>query len=102
MTDVYRDDGDDGRAAHPAVPGLRPETADEAAGTSHTVDVDGALFTLRPDGFGGTVYTWLNGPDPGYGFAASPTAGLSLADHLACIRDFLAVVDPVTGHIEDD
>lgn len=35
-----------------------------------TVDVDGELFAVGPDGRGGTSYTWLNGPNPGYGFSS--------------------------------
>jgi hypothetical protein len=32
----------------------------------------------------------------------SPTPNLSPEAHMANIRDFLALVDPTTGYIEDD
>ena len=35
-----------------------------------------------------SVYTWLSGPDPGYGFGISPTRNLSLDEHRDNIRDF--------------
>lgn len=93
---------DNGAGDREAVPGLRPETEGAADVTPLTLDVDGEMFTLRPDEFGGTDYTWLNGPNPGYGFGASPTSNLSVAEHMENIRGFLAVVDPITGYIEED
>jgi hypothetical protein len=30
-------------------------------------EVDGELFAIRPDEQGGTDYTWLSGPNNGYG-----------------------------------
>ena len=39
------------------------------------LDVDGEVFELRPDEYGGTRYSWLTGPNGGYGFATSPTPG---------------------------
>ena len=74
-------------------------TDDEAAST---LEVDGELFALSPNEFGGTDYTWLSGPNPGYGFGVSPTPNLSANEHIENIRDFLAHVDPTTGYIEDD
>lgn len=100
---IYPDNGNGDRECHPdAVPGLRPETEDEADVTSLPLEVDGEMFTLRPGEFGGTDYTWLSGPNPGYGFSMSPTPNLSLDEHRENIRDFLAMVDPTTGYIEDD
>jgi hypothetical protein len=60
------------------------------------------VFAVRPDEFGGTDYTWLNGPNKGYGFGLSPAPNRSLEEHRESIRDFLAQVDPTTGYIEDD
>jgi hypothetical protein len=102
MKAIYPDSGDGGRETHPeALPGLHP-TEGAADRTSLTLDVDGETFALRPNEFGGTDYTWLSGPNPGYGFGASPTPNLSLGEHMENIRDFLAIVDPTTGYIEDD
>jgi hypothetical protein len=103
MKAIYRDNDDGDREAHPeAVPGLRPEPEGKANVTPLMLQVDGEVFALRPNEFGGTDYTWLNGPNPGYGFGASPTANLSLDEHMENIRGFLAIVDPTTGYIEDD
>jgi hypothetical protein len=89
---------DDGEwAAVPAVDSSSM-TDDEAAST---LEVDGEVFELRPDGFGGTHYNWISGPNPGYGFSTSPTPD-SLEQHRVSIRNFLSLVDPATGYIEDD
>ncbi|MEV4772883.1 hypothetical protein [Micromonospora humida] len=84
------------------MPGLHPGTEGSAGDTSRTIEVDGETFALRANGFGGTDYTWLSGPDPGYGFGVSPTADLSPDEHARNIRGFLGMVDPGTGHIADD
>lgn len=67
--------------------------------------VDGDLFLVsRPDDRENTFdYTRLTGPDPGHGFSTG-TGGrhFDMADHLEQCRWFLWIVDPVTGHIEDD
>ncbi|MEU8184463.1 hypothetical protein AB0B85_03540 [Micromonospora sp. NPDC049044] len=101
MAEIYPDGGD-GEARTEAVPGLRPESEDAADATARTLDVDGETFALRRNECDGTDYTWLSGPNPGYGFGMSPTAGLSLDEHRENIRGFLAMVDPTTGRIEDD
>jgi hypothetical protein len=99
MKAIYPDNGDGDREA---VPGLRPETEGTADVTPLTLEVDGQMFALRPNEFDGTDYTWLNGPNPGYGFGTSPTPKLSLDEHVENIRGFLAIVDPATGYIDDD
>ncbi len=100
---IYADDGDgDRQAQRVAEPGLHPEADSVAGAASLTLDVDGEVFALRPDERGGTDYTWLSGPNPGYGFGMSPTADLSLDEHRENIRAFLAMVDRTTGFIEDD
>ncbi|WP_250006780.1 hypothetical protein [Actinoplanes sp. M2I2] len=99
MKAIYPDSGD---GDSEAVPGLQPESAGAADVASRILEVDGEVFALRPDEFGGTGYTWLSGPDPGYGFGVSPTPDLPVDEHIENIRGFLALVDPATGHIEDD
>lgn len=99
MKAFYPDDGDSDPAAEP---GVCPETEIDANAPSFTLEVDGELFAIRPDKRGGTDYTWLSGPNPGYGFGSSPTRNLSLDEHPDNIRDFLAMIDPVTGYIEED
>jgi hypothetical protein len=99
---IYPDNGDGDRTHPGAVPGVRPETQGAADVTSLTLEVDGEMFALRPNESGGTDYTWLSGPNPGYGFGVSPTPNLSPDKHMENIRDFLAIVDPTTGYIEDD
>ena len=94
MKAVYPGDGDP-----EAVPGVCPENESEADVTSFTLEVDGELFALRPDQHGGTDYTWLSGPNPGYGFSLSPTPNISLDEHRKNIREFLADIDPITGHL---
>jgi hypothetical protein len=93
---IYPDSGDGDRVTHPdAVPGLHPPEG-AADVTSFTLEVDGELFADRPNEFGGTDYSWLSGPNPGYRFGVSPTANLSLGEHMDNVRDFLAIVDPTT------
>jgi hypothetical protein len=100
---IYPDNGDGDRETNPeAAPGLRPETKDAADAMSLTLEVDGEMFVLRPNELGGTDYTWLNGPNPGYGFGVSPTPNPSLDEHTENIRGFLDIVDPTTGYIEDN
>lgn len=85
-----------------AVPAVYRGTESEPGVPSFTLEVDGELFTLRPDGHGGTDYTWRSGPNKGYGFGVSPTPTQSLDAHRENIRTFLAQIDPTTGYIEDD
>lgn len=74
--------------------------AEQDAGPATRLVCDGETFELRPDRSGGTHYAWLSGPDPAYGFTASPTVD-DLEQHRANIRSFLSMVDPETGHIEE-
>ena len=103
MKATYPDNGNGDREADPAaVPAVRPQTEVEADVTAETVEVDGEMFAFRRGEFGGTDYAWLSGPNPGYGFSFSPTPDVSLDEHRKVIRDFLTMVDPATGYIEDD
>ena len=90
---------DDGDWA--AAPGVSPSSAADSEETASTVEVDGEVFELRPDGFSGTHYSWISGPNPGYGFSMSPTSA-SAEQHWANIRNFLSMIDPATGYIGDD
>ncbi len=97
MKAAYPGDGDP-----EVVPGVCPETDSEADVTSFALEVDGEVFALRPDQFRGTDYTWLSGPNPGYGFSVSPTPNVSPDEHRENIRDFLADIDPTTGYLRED
>jgi len=92
-----------GKQADPlAVPGVYRVAESEPGVSSYTLEVDGELFGLRSDGQGGTDYTWLSGPNKGYGFGLGPMPDQSLEAHRGNIRTFLAQIDPTTGYIEDN
>jgi hypothetical protein len=92
-----------GREPDPrAVPAVYHQAEDERESTGFTLEVDGELFVLRPDEYGGTDYTWLSGPNPGYGFGESPTPDRSVDEHRESIRAFLADIDPDTGYLTED
>ncbi|MGC4964092.1 hypothetical protein [Gordonia sp. DT101] len=82
-----------------------------------TLTVDGEVFELK-DGEGSQyAYTWLTGPNEGYGYSESvhhasldpdvplpddlPESRLTLKQHIDSIRSFLSMIDPNTGYIED-
>jgi hypothetical protein len=84
-----------------------------------TLTVDGQTFTIT-ERDGGHDYNWDTGPNPGYGFAESApqTARISADDaakvrplpspptgtlghYRDSIRDFLSMIDPNTGYIEE-
>ncbi|MDQ1641958.1 MAG: hypothetical protein QOJ90_1309 [Actinomycetota bacterium] len=68
------------------------------------VEVDGEVFDVaaRRDRPGQYHFAWLSGPNPDYGFSSGASDGreMTSADIEACIRNFLAQVDPKTGYIE--
>jgi hypothetical protein len=71
-------------------------------GSTFRMEVDGELFDVRHDAGQRGLYhfSWVSGPNPGYGFssaAARPRTRTELESH---IRGFLAQVDPETGYIE--
>ena len=76
-------------------------TPDDVAASATTLECDGESFELQSDEFNGTHYRWLSGPNPGYGFSASPTTD-DVEQHWANIRSFLSMIDPETGYIEED
>lgn len=81
---------------------------EERAASARRLSCDGETFELRPEQSGGTHYTWLSGPNQGYGFTTSavlPDAEPGRIDdeeHLASIRAFLSMIDPETGYIAED
>jgi hypothetical protein len=81
---------------------------EETTASARRLSCDGETFELRPEKSGGTHYTWLSGPNPGYGFTTSavlPDAEPESTgddEHQANIRWFLSVIDPETGYIADD
>ena len=83
-----------------AFPAVNPSSAAGDEEAASTLEVDGEVFELRPDGVGGTHYSWISGPHRGYGFTMSPTSESS-AEHRANIQDFLSLIDSATGYIED-
>ena len=80
-----------------ALPDIAPE---EDASPTTRLECDGERFDLRPAECGGTHYTWVSGPNPGYGFSVSP-APADMDQHQANIRSFLSMIDPKTGYIEE-
>jgi hypothetical protein len=86
-------------------PMYRPFDGDRSGSESPTrVEVDGELFDVAPvrDRPGQYRFTWVSGPNSGYGFSAGTSDGraMSSAEMDAGIRKFLAQVDPETGYIE--
>jgi hypothetical protein len=95
--DAYDVAGRDHEGGAPR-PGIAPGAS---GGVGIRLEVDGEVFELCPDEFAGTRYTWVSGPDPGYGFSVSPTTE-AMAEHEANIRNFLSMIDPRTGYLEVD
>jgi hypothetical protein len=69
-----------------------------------SVEVDGEVFDVAAerDRPGQYRFMWVSGPNSGYGFSVGTSDGraMSSAEMEAGIRNFLAQVDPETGHIE--
>lgn len=75
--------------------------------TTFTLEIDGDQFAVRLEvdpatGYTDTGYTWLSGPNKGYGFGIGGPPNPSLEEHRQRIREFLAMVDPAAGYIKDD
>jgi hypothetical protein len=79
----------------------------DVAGSPDTLrlTVDGEVFDVMYDAArpGAYHHTRRTGPAPGYGFTSrrSDHARTTTAEHVEAIRSFLAMVDSVTGYIED-
>jgi hypothetical protein len=92
------------------MPGLYWDPADQPDPDSirtFALEVDGEQFAVRvvvdpATGYTDTGYTWLSGPNRGYGFGTGGPPNTSLEEHQQRIREFLAMVDPTTGYIEGD
>ncbi|WP_262365440.1 hypothetical protein [Gordonia sp. OPL2] len=81
-----------------------------------TLTVDGEVFELTEGEGSQYSYTWLTGPNKGYGFSESahsasldpdvplpedlPKYRLTFKQHIESIRDFLSMIDPKTGYTE--
>jgi hypothetical protein len=90
-----------------------PETGpEEDAAPTMRLSCNGETFELRPERSGGTHYTWLSGPNPGYGFTMSPILGgtgvemssregRDIEQHQTNIQKFLSMIDPETGYIAE-
>jgi hypothetical protein len=85
-----------------AVPGVAADPEIDSDVPSFTLEVESEVFAIRPDKRGGTDYTWLSGPNPGYGLGLSPARDLSLDEHRENVREFLAGIDPTTGYLRED
>ena len=85
-----------------AVPGVSPDSEIDPGAPAFTLVVDGEVFDVRADLHGGISYTWLSGPNPGYGFGVSPARERSSNEHRENVREFLADVDPTTGYLTED
>lgn len=83
-----------------------------------TLVVDGETFRVRVQPDGGCHYSWVSGPNAGYGFSSGPVrvawrtaSGLppaplplplpTISHHRRSIREFLAEIDPETGYLAD-
>jgi predicted kinase len=66
--------------------------------------VDGEEFSVTTRGHGQYGYSWTSGPNRGYGFTSFTTdrSPIPAARHARAVRDFLAMIDPATGYIEED
>ncbi|UUX59877.1 hypothetical protein [Glutamicibacter halophytocola] len=64
--------------------------------------VDGETFAVHAARHNSIHYTWISGPNNGYGFSALGTNQTPTdIQHIAAIREFLAGIDPSTGFLQD-
>jgi len=88
-----------------------PDKRDESM--RRDFEVDGESFSLTVSGFG-YEFTWLTGPNPGYGFGGTLVGVGTEVDRAAMladlmtdqeatlqIRSFLEQIDPATGYLAD-
>lgn len=66
--------------------------------------VDGEEFTVTTRGHGRYDYAWTSGRNRGYGYTSSThdRSDLPAAGHARSVRDFLGMIDPATGYVEED
>jgi hypothetical protein len=93
------------RLADVAVPGWAPASERPSYDDVRELTVDGERFRVgRRSGEPCTYdYTWLTGPNDGYGFTTSMSLehAMSDAEHEQTLRDFLSGIDPATGYLGD-
>lgn len=86
-----------------AVPALYEGPEGRPGPVMYTLEVDGQLFAVRRAHDGrGTDYDWVNGQNKDYGFGSSANADQPVEAHRKNIRNFLSMIDPVTGYIAED
>lgn len=87
-------------------PFVERSPADASVGSDRVLTVAGERFRVRLRPRHGPVYeydyTWLTGPNHGYGFAVGGPLAQGVEEQRATIRDFLAKIDPVTGYLRED
>lgn len=69
---------------------------------SQRVEVDGEVFEVTI-GARQANFTWVSGPNPGYGFSSAGSAPghtLTADELISRIRDFLGNINPKTGHLD--
>lgn len=84
-----------------------------------TLTVEGEVFTVRArsNRSGSYDYTWVSGPNKGYGYSSSRRVAYpsiqdradapsgfepaTVEEHRESIRDFLSGINPETGHLGD-
>jgi hypothetical protein len=84
------------------VPGLDIGPDSHTRPLLYTLEVDGEVFEVRRGQSGGTNYDWVSGPNKDYGFGSSGGSDMPEEWHLESIRNFLSMIDPATGYIEED
>lgn len=64
--------------------------------------VDGETFAVHATLHGSIHYTWVSGPNDGYGFSTLGTEQAPTDEqHQTVIREFLADINPATGFLQD-
>jgi hypothetical protein len=101
------DGGGERSAAMPRVYRDSQRRSDPDSVSTFALEVEGERFAVRivvdpATGYTDTGYTWLSGPNKGYGFGIGGPPEPSLEEHQQRIREFLGMVDQSTGYIEDD
>jgi hypothetical protein len=68
------------------------------------LEVDGELFevAVRPGVRSQCDFTWVSGPNPGYGFSSrlSEDRSITRPEMVWMIKDFLAGINPETGFLD--
>ena len=86
------------------MPGLAPPQ--EPGRELLTLVVEGETFRVRKEETAARRHTyhddWSSGPNPGYGCTSSGPSELTEEEHVSSVRDFLAGIDPTTGHLGPD